>query len=331
MNSRQGQCARPGARRSAMRGIAGAAAVSMLLAAGCATTPVPQIEAHYYGQCVKPLVRMQEADNRLARTTAQSALGGALAGAVIGLMVTASNPYALPVGIGVGAAAGAAVGAGVGYSFAKLDQIADENTRFASIRITANQDLSKANRLQLYCYESMTCYMREFDALKTSYEQGKLTQEEYRNRFSEMYAAMQTLGRIIGKMDAEIARTEEEFNASVSRRPSVALAASQPVASKRAGVARQRPRSGRHLAASLAERRSRVEKAQEKNDADLTAMLEECVGKVTPPKQNVAAIRRDYGTGYAETRREIDDLRSTLGDALAIMDEAALEAGIDMV
>ncbi len=312
-----------------MRGIAGVAAVSMLLATGCATTPVPQIEAHYYGQCVKPLVRMQEADNRLARKTAQSALGGALAGAVVGLMVTASNPYALPVGIGVGAAAGAAVGAGVGYSFAKLDQIADENTRFASIRITANQDLSKANRLQLYCYESMTCYMREFDALKAAYEQMNVSHEEYRKRFSEIYAAMQTLGGIIGRMDAEIARTEREFNASFSRQPAPAPAASQPAAP----AARQSSRSssGRNLAASLAERRSRVEKAQEKNEADLTAMLEECVGKVTPPKQNVVAIRRDYGNGYAETRREIDDLRSTLRDALAIMDEAALEAGIDMV
>lgn len=328
MSKRQRQYAHGGTRRSATRGIA-AAVVPMLLTTGCATTPVPQIEARYYGQCVKPLVRMQEADNRLARTTAQSALGGALAGAVIGLVVTASNPYALPVGIGVGAAAGAAVGAGVGYSFAKLDQIADENTRFASIRITANQDLSKANRLQLYCYESMTCYLREFDALKTSYEQGNLPQEEYRNRFSEIYAAMQTLGRIIGRMDAEITRTEGEFNASVSRRPSVAA----PVTSQPAEVARQtpRPRSSQHLVASLAERRSRVKKAQEKNEADLTAMLEECVGKVTPPKQNVAAIRHDYGNGYAETRREIDELRSTLKATLAIMDEAAFEAGIDMV
>ena len=320
-----------------MRGIAGATTLSMLLATGCATTPVPQIEAQYYGQCVKPLVRMQEADNRLARTTAQSTLGGALAGAVIGLMVTASNPYALPVGIGVGAAAGAAVGAGVGYSFAKLDQIADENTRFASIRVTANQDLSKANRLQLYCYESMTCYMREFDALKAAYEQGNLPQEEYRKRFSEIYAAMRTLGGIIGKMDAEISRTEGEFNASVSRRPSVAPATSQlqPAAIEPAApgapAVRQKARSGQRLAARLAERRARVEKAQEKNEADLTAMLEECVGKVTPPKQNVAAIRENYGNGYVEARREIDDLRSTLKDALAIMDEAAFEAGIDMV
>lgn len=302
----------------------------IFLVSGCGTRNVPRIEAQYYEQCVRPLVRMQEADSRLTQAAAQGALGGALAGAVVGLMVTASNPYALPVGLGIGAAAGALVGAGVGYTFAKLDQIADENTRFASIRVTANQDLSKANRLQLYSYECMQCYLREFDALKTSYEQGRILKSEYSARFKEIYAAMEALGRIIGSMDKELSRTQGEFSQSLAKTPGM-LPTAGITPKPRAMEKPRRKRSARDLSSSLAANRTRVNQAQSKNDADLTTILSESAGRVTPPKQNPEHIKQNYGQGYAEARKEVEDLRSTHEEALAIMHEAAAEAGIDMV
>jgi len=303
---------------------------------GCASKPLPRIEAQYYAQCVQPLVRMQEADNRVAQATIRSALGGAFAGAVIGLFTTAANPSALPLGIGIGAAAGAAVGAGVGYSFAVLDRISDENIRFASIRITANQDLSKANRLQLYSYESLLCYMREFESLQTSYQQGTLDKETYQARFREIYAAMRELGRIIGKMDAELARTEKEFNDLFSR-PTVTAEApapavvSPPAKAKKPRASRTQSRSRQQLSATLLVQQERVQQAQKINDTDLTAMLQECSGKVSPPKQNPVAIQTSYGNSYAETRIDVDTLRTTHQELLEIMNDAALQSGIDVV
>lgn len=302
--------------------------VSVVLAlsiAGCSAKELPQIKAQHYPQCIKPLVAMQEADNRLAQTTAQSALGGALAGAVIGLIATASNPYAIPVGLGIGAAAGAATGAAVGYSFAKLEQISDENTRFASIRITANQDLTKANRLQLYSYECLVCYIREFDALQAAYQNGSLTREEYNDKFAEILSAMKELGKIIGKMDAELSRTEQEFNSSLSRTQHLT-----PVPVETAQPPRT-VRSTQQIFNHLAESRSKTQATQERNDIDLTAMLEECAGKVTPPKQDVQSIQQNYSRGYAETRQQVDSLRASHRDALEIMSNAAIQAGIDTV
>ena len=302
-----------------------ASVVLALSITGCSTKVLPKIEAQHYPQCIKPLVAMQEADNRLARTTAQSALGGALAGAVIGLIATASNPYAIPVGLGIGAAAGAATGAAVGYSFAKLEQISDENTRFASIRITANQDLSKANRLQLYSYECLVCYMREFDALQTAYQSGTLNREEYKNKFSEIFSAMKELGKIIGKIDTELSRTEQEFNSSFSR---TQYATPVPIESVRPP---KPTRSTQQIFSQLADSRSKTQATQERNDIDLTAMLEECAGKVTPPKQDVQAIQENYSKGYAEARQQVDLLRASHRDALEIMSNAAIQAGIDTV
>lgn len=304
------------------------------LQTGCASKAVPRIEARYYGQCVQPLTRMLEADNRVAQATIRSALGGAFAGAVIGLFTTAANPSALPLGIGIGAAAGAAVGAGVGYSFAVLDRISDENIRFASIRITANQDLSKANRLQLYSYESMICYMRAFEDLQTSYRQGAMDKESYRTRFREIYAAMRELGRIIGKMDAELARTETEFNALFDRPTAALEARTSSVVSrsvKRSNMSRPQPRSRQPLSVTLIAQQNRVRQAQKINDADLTSMLRECSGKISPPKQNVGNIRSTYGSGYTETRLDVETLRTAHRELLEIMNDAALHSGVDTV
>ena len=177
---------------------------------GCANQNVPRIDAHYYRQCVSPLVEMQHSTSHLYKQTAGTALMGALGGAVIGLIVTPGNI----VGPLVGAAVGAGTGAAVGYSFAKLQQIHNENTRFASIRITANQDLTEANRLQLYAYECMECYMAEFEKLRNAFENGEILKSEYSTRYTEIRKAMRQLGEIIGNMEKEIARTESEFNSS---------------------------------------------------------------------------------------------------------------------
>lgn len=298
------------------------------LLSGCASKSLPKIEAHYYQQCIRPLIKMQESNSQVARQTATGALGGALAGAVVGIIASGRLEGAL-----IGLAAGAVSGTAIGYTFAKLDQIADENTRFASIRITANQDLSKANRLQLYSYECIDCYMREFDGLQAGYESGRITKDEYAKRFSEIRNAMVELGKVIGNMDAEIARTEREFNTSLSRSVVGITSASNPMltsaAKGRQGQPRKRPKA--LISDTLAEKHARVEQAQEKNDTDLTAMLDDFAGKVHPPKQDARAIEQNYGRSYAEAREQIEELRSLHREVITIMDEAAIEAGIDMV
>lgn len=298
--------------------------LAFCLCLGCANQNVPRIDAHYYRQCVSPLVEMQHSTSHLYKQTAGAALMGALGGAVIGLVVTPGNI----VGPLIGAAIGAGTGAAVGYSFAKLRQIHNENVRFASIRITANQDLTEANRLQLYAYECMECYMTEFEKLRNAYENGQMLKSEYQKRYAEIRKAMQQLGQIIGNMEQEIARTENEFNSSFIVSEQTPQKASKSATT--ATTVKQR-RATKPIKAVFAENRAKVEKAQSANDDDLTVMLETFAGKAIPPKQNVQAIATDYGHGYAETRQQIESLKASHFQAMEIMDRAAIEAGIDMV
>lgn len=106
---------------------------------------------------------------------------------------------------------------GIGY--AKMNQMANENTRLASIRVAANQNLGKANSLQLYAYECISCYTREFDGLQADYEDGLLSKEEYIERFREIHWAMVALSETIGQMDDDIQRMEHEFNETIARYP----------------------------------------------------------------------------------------------------------------
>ncbi len=292
-----------------------------LLVSGCAGTAVPRIPAQHYPQCVQPLVHMQNSDTTVARQTAGSVLLGALGGAVIGFITTGDVG-----GAAVGGLLGAAAGGIVGYSFAKLDQISDENTRFASIRITANQDLSHANRLQLYAYQAMQCYILEFEKLHAAYLDGKVLLPDYTERFLEIRTAMQELGGLIGNMEQQISRTEKEFTASLSKvqaAPEIKTTTPPP---------RRRPRSTlRTASAALTVQNAEVEKAQEIQDEDLTAILNDFAGKVTPPQQDIQTIGRTYGKDYADTRTRIQDLRAAHREVMDIMDQAALEAGIDMV
>ena len=338
-------------------------ATSGLFLSGCMAVPViPTLAASgllklpgfvnankecYYPQCSEPLLEMQRRDETLMKQTVESAMGGGLGGAVVGIVAAGDVTGAL-IGMGIGVLSGGIIG----YTFAKMDQVEDENTRFASIRLTANQDLSKANRLQLYSYESMTCYMRVFDKLQESYAAGSLSKEEYANRFKEIRDAMVELGKVIGNMDENIRRTEREFNASFSKSVPVAPVApvdapvAQPDSPKKQTAATRKPArkkraqqseeireqsASERIADTLAKNKKRVEATQAKNDDDLAVIQQDFAGKETPPPQNVKLIKTQYGQGYKTTRQQMDELRDVHREALNIMDSAALEAGIDMV
>lgn len=298
--------------------------IILFLMSGCATNKLPHIETYYYKQCIKPLVQMQELDNKLVKNTMGGAIGGALAGAIIGVIATGRLEGGL-VGLGVGAASGAAIG----YSFTKLDQITDENTRFASIRITANQDLSKANRMQLYSYECLICYMNEFEYLQMAYNNGKITHHEFSERFREIRNAMIELGKIIGNVDSEILRTEKEFNQIISKSTNLSKVTSTEINKKTEST---KPKTlSVNFSQEIAEKQTKIRKIQENNDKDFTDMLDDFAGKATSPAQHISSIEKLYGDGYAQTRQQLDDLRDTHRKVMEIMDRAAIEAGIDMV
>ena len=277
---------------------------------------------------------MREADVKLAEATSLSALGGALAGAIIGVIVTGKITGAV-----VGGVIGATSGAFVGYSFTKLKQISDENTRFASIRVTANQDLTRANRLQLYAYESLMCYMQEFENAHTLFEQGKIFKDEYLKRFVEIRNAMKELGKTIGNIEGEIARTEKEFSDSFSRTEAPVKKheyAPQPLvkSTKSHEAAKSKKKFSmrkEQITAHLTRARTRTRESQQKNDADLEAMLDDCAGLAHPPRQNAQVIEKIYGDAYADLRQRIDEFRATHQEVMLLMEEAAQEAGLDMV
>lgn len=331
------------------RFVAVCGATSLLLAS-CAPSNIPKLESCFYPQCAEPLIEMQKRDSKVVTTTATSAAGGALLGG-LGAALTSGNRKEILRAAAVGALAGGVAG----FTYAKVKQISDENQRFASLRVVANQDLSKATRLQLYAYECMYCYIREFDGLQADYENGLVGKEEYAERFREIHRAMIALGETIGKMDGDIQRTEREFNETIARGPSEFQdwkdfddpappskvtrkkdkkgSAKVVKGKKRKQVqqvqAPQRP--SQRLMANLDKSKQKVKQMQTRNESEAALIKRDIEGQANPPRQDVQGIRKQYSEGYAITRKRQDELESAHREAMSIMDEAATKSGIDMV
>lgn len=289
---------------------------------------IPRIETRYYHHCIKPLADLQQADANVTRSTLSGGLQGALAGAMIGFFTSGKIEGAL-IGLGIGTLSGSVIG----YTFAKVDQIADEDRRFASIRITANQDLSKANRVQLYAYESLTCYIDEFNMLQDKFSNNLILSSEYEERFKEINKAMKSLGLMIGDIQKDILRTEKEFNSSINKtanKPHDYASSSYTKIILPQKTHSTKKRLG-ELQSNLKQKRLRLKAEQDKNDEDLTAMMDDFAGKLSPPKQNVQKISVEYGQRYDTAVLEIQELHRIHKEAMQIMFQTATETGIDVI
>ncbi len=330
---------------------------SSLLLASCAPTNIPKLDSCFYPQCAEPLIEMKKSDNDVVTKTVVSSAGGALLGGLAAALTSGK-----PKDIAIATAAGAVSGGVAGYTYAKVKQTSSENERFAYLRVVANHDLSRANRLQLYAYECLYCYIREFDGLQADYENGLLGKEEYIERFREIHRAMIALGEVLGQIDTDIQRTEQNFNESLGRDPSyintedsedpyefepspkvtkskgkkqkhvAKTSAKSTKGHKQKQVAKKTPqRPAQRLLATLDESKEEAKQVKARNDSETAIIKRDIEGKQTLPSQNVQNIKKQYSQGYAVTHRQQNELKSVHREAMNIMDEAAQKSGIDMV
>lgn len=302
--------------------------VGAVFLTGCASK-MPSIEAKYYPQCKRPLEEMAESDRAVTKKTAAGAIGGALVGALTGFLTTGKAAGAIG-----GAALGAVAGGAVGYTFAKAKQLKEEEGRFSVIRDIAIRDVDKFSRQQMYAYESLLCYISEFESLNGQYKSGKMNIIDFRERFLEIHASMNVLGTFIGGMESEIEKTRGEFFDSLS-------ASAQRQTGKKKEKADTKKGKGRkitNLVRTAKVRKEKIRKLHEKNRKEQDMFAEESRKMQEHPARAARSIPPDrkkveigYGERYLACQNSAVELRETHTVALKIMNDAAMEAGIDMI
>lgn len=289
---------------------------SLTILPACAKSVVPDIKAEHYPQCVRPFQDLQAAEEAAQKKAAAAGVVGFTAGFGASLL-SGDIKKALVVGLAVGMVS--AVGA---YSFASIDQKMEEEKRFATIRATADANLSSYNRFQMYCYEAMLCYLREFDNLQNAYRAGTVTKPEYTEKFKEIRGAMVVLGKSIGTVDKNLKKVDGEF---------VEMMNKSGVKPRKAKVARAQraPKNTRELVRRIERNNKSLQREQGRlaNLANKSATTDGAKLK----KQGMRTINSQYDSRFVASSTQLDNLREANTQALSIMDQAALEAGIDMV
>lgn len=296
---------------------------------GCASK-IPSIDAKHYPQCKRPLDELAESDRAVTKKTAASAIGGALLGAISGLVTTGKVAGAIG-----GAAIGAVAGGAIGYTFAKAKQLKEEEGRFSVIRDIAIRDVDRFSRQQMYAYESLLCYISEFETLNGRYKSGKMNIIDFKERFSEIHAAMNVLGTFIGGMESEIEKTRGEFFDSLS----ASAPKNSGMKKKKKDVGKKgRGRKTQNLMRTAQLRKEKIQKLNEKNRKEQNRFAEEAKKMQEHPAHAARAIQPDrkkveagYGERYLACQDSAVELRETHVAALKIMNDAAREAGIDMI
>lgn len=294
----------------------GVLACSLTILPGCAKSVIPDIKAEHYPQCVRPFQDLETAEKAAQKKAAAAGLVGLGVGFGAGL---ASGDWKTAIALGLTLATVSAIGT---YSFASIDQKMEEEKRFATIRATADANLGSYNRFQMYCYESMLCYLREFDNLQNAYRAGTITKPEYTEKFKEIRDAMAVLGKSIGAVDKNLKKVDGEF---------VAMMNKSGVKPRKARVshARRAPKTTRALVKRIESNNRSLQKEQ-KMLAGLASESASTDGAKLK-KQSMTTINKQYDSRFVASGNQLDNLREANTQALDIMDQAALEAGIDMV
>lgn len=210
-------------------------ATSMLLP-GCASKYGPQqTKVHYYPQCYRPVSDLRNDENEVGRSTALGAASGALLGAAIGGLASGNWKGAL-----AGAAAGAATGAVAGNIYGK-NQAAKRDARYVkAYRQQLGAEAASMNRATSAAKVAMQCYDGEFKRAAADYKAGKITKDEFRDRYAEIRSGLQETSYILKARYDSMSAKDREYEQALAPTPTPVVE-EQPVSNSQPQRRRQRP------------------------------------------------------------------------------------------
>lgn len=210
---------------------------SSLLFPGCASKYGPQqTKVHYYPQCYRPVSDLRNDENEVGKSTATGAASGALLGAAIGGLATGNWKGAL-----AGAAAGAATGAVAGNIYGK-NQAAKRDARYVeAYRQQLGAESASMNRATAAAKVAMQCYDGEFQRAVNDYRAGKITKDEFKDRYAEIRSGLQETVFILKARYDNMTERDKEYQQALAPIPTTPpMAEAQPVTASTRQTRRQR-------------------------------------------------------------------------------------------
>ncbi len=184
-----------------------------LPAGGCASKYGAQTtKVAYYPDCYQPIADLRQSEHSVARSTVGGAAIGAVLGAIGGYLITGKGS-----GAAVGAAAGAAAGGAVGYAKGSSDKEREDSERLSEYLSQIDGNISGLDRTTAAARMARQCYDRQFTVAASEYKAGRLTKDQFRDRYIEVSSGMGEAARIVGEKSVESEQVAAQYRQALNQ------------------------------------------------------------------------------------------------------------------
>ena len=303
-------------------------AIAISLVAHGPKYKVPEIKAEYYPQCVRPFKELANAQKALVQRAVLTGAIGAAGGAVIGGLLSGNWKGAVAGGIAGGLVAGMG-----GYAVAKQKQIKDVKKRLRSYRTDMKVDINNMSHVELYSLLSLQCYIREFKLLLGNYKSHKITEVDFRKRHAEIQHGMKQISTILDDAYNEAVKKDQEFRDAIASERKLAHKKEKE---NRTIAAAEKKNSKKISAINKANNLAKMERLVNLSqyDSAKNAAQQEIALSVAGKdsgETNIDNISNDFDKEYTSGAARISSTKAMYAKSIDIMNEAAANAGIDMV
>lgn len=178
-----------------------------LLSTGCASKYGPQLtQVNYYPQCYRPVAELRQDESSVNTSTGVGAAGGALLGALIGGLATGKWE-----GAAVGAVAGAAGGAVAGHAYGTSQQRSQDREKLAAYLRQIDGETAGMNRASAAAKVATQCYDRQFKQAATALKAGRITRQDFTDRYTEIRSGLEETSRILNVTASAMAEKDQEY------------------------------------------------------------------------------------------------------------------------
>lgn len=183
-------------------------ALLCFMATGCTSKYGPQMTSvNYYPQCYQPISELRQDENSAGTSTAVGAGMGVLLGALIGGLATGKAEGAL-----VGAAAGGATGAVAGNVYGKNQQKKTDQQKLQAYLHQLDGESSNMDRASAAAKVSTKCYDKQFQQAAADFKSGKITRQDFSNRYGEIRSGLEETSRILKLTAEKMAEKDAQYH-----------------------------------------------------------------------------------------------------------------------
>lgn len=227
-----------------------------MLVTGCTSRYGQQrTNAFYYSDCYAPISELRKNEFAVQKGVAAGAVAGAALGAILGYAITGKGSGAV-----AGAAIGGVAGGTAGGVYASNRQNQSDSARLAQYNSQLDGNIREVDKATAAAKVARQCYERRFADSARDYRAGRLTREQFNERYGEVVSGLQEAADIMGttnRNSSEVANAYQRALEEESQKQNVSVVAVRQ-SSSRAPV--KNTQEGKQLSA-MAERANTMQRS----------------------------------------------------------------------